>query len=88
MAVDDDDPAADVAHLIPGIGTWADNELDVRILQPVHATKAYQCPACNHPIPRGTANVVVVPRAEPDRRRHFHAPCWQQLKRRRSAPPK
>ena len=85
MAPADDDPARDIATLIPGIGTWADNELDVRILQPMQAAKAYQCPACNHSIPKGTANVVVVPRSEPDLRRHFHPPCWDQLKRQRPA---
>lgn len=87
MALEADDAAGDVAYLIPGIGTWSDNDLDVRILQPVHATKAYQCPACNHPIPKGIANVVVVPRLEPERRRHFHAPCWTRLKKQRSPRP-
>ncbi len=72
-----------VAYLIPGIGTWADNEIDARILQPFQATKSYQCPACNHPIPKGMANVVVVPKTEPDLRRHFHAPCWEQVRRQR-----
>jgi hypothetical protein len=83
MNVPDDDPGRDVAYLIPGIGSWAEADLDVRILQPFQATKTYQCPACNQPITKGTANVVVVPRLEPDRRRHFHAPCWDQVQRRR-----
>lgn len=75
------DPYDDVPYLIPGIGTWADADLDVRILQPMKATKSYQCPACNHTIPAGTANVVVVPRLDPDLRRHFHTACWTQIKK-------
>jgi hypothetical protein len=84
MPSPEDDPARDVAYLIPGIGTWADTELDVRILQPFQATKSYQCPACNHTIAKATANIVVVPRVEPDRRRHFHSPCWEQVQRARA----
>ncbi len=83
LPTDDDDPSRDVAYLIPGIGSWADADLDVRVLQPFQATKSYQCPACNHEINKGTANVVVVPRPVPEIRRHFHAPCWEQVRRRR-----
>ena len=80
----EDDPEREVAYLIPGIGSWADADLDVRVLQPFQASKTYQCPACNQAITKGTANTVVVPRPEPDRRRHFHAPCWDQVQRRRT----
>lgn len=87
MQFPDDDPSREVAYLIPGIGSWADADLDVRVLQPFQATKPYQCPMCNHLITRGTANIVVVPRPEPDHRRHFHVPCWDQVQRRRPQNP-
>lgn len=84
LQLPEDDPEREIAYLIPGIGSWADADLDVRVLQPFQASKAYQCPSCNQTITKGTANIVVVPRPDPDVRRHFHAPCWEQVQRRRA----
>ena len=58
--------------------------LEVRYVQAYEATKAYECPGCNHEIPAGTHHVVVVPVETPDLRRHWHRPCWE---RRLPAPP-
>jgi hypothetical protein len=84
MELAEEDPGRETAYLIPGIGSWADADLDVRVLQPFQATKAYQCPSCNQTITKGTANIVVVPRPNPEVRRHFHAPCWEQVQRQRA----
>ena len=58
------------------------DEVDVRHVQPYEATKTYRCPGCDHEIPPGTGHEVVVPRAAPDRRRHWHTGCWRGITRR------
>ena len=57
--------------------------LEVRPVQPYQATKAYQCPGCNHVISVGVGHLVVVPLDAPDLRRHWHRPCWEHRDRRR-----
>jgi hypothetical protein len=56
--------------------------VDVRHVQPYQAEKTYRCPGCDHEIPPGQGHEVVVPRAAPDDRRHWHTGCWQQAVRR------
>jgi hypothetical protein len=63
-------------------GDWLDEELEVRFVQPYQATKDYLCPGCNGDIPSGTGHVVVVPRPQPDDRRHWHRGCWNARHRR------
>ena len=58
-------------------------DVEVRRVQPYEARKTYLCPGCNQPIAVGTGHVVVVPRAAPDLRRHWHHPCWENRDRRR-----
>lgn len=60
-----------------------DTDVEVRRVQPYQATKVYLCPGCNHDITVGTGHVVVVPRTEPDLRRHWHHACWNMRYRRR-----
>ena len=60
-------------------------EVDVRIVHPYRALKAYRCPGCGHAIRPGTGHVVVVPVDATDLRRHWHKPCWERALR--SAPP-
>jgi hypothetical protein len=60
------------------------DDVEVRRVQPYEATKAYVCPGCHRDITPGTGHVVVVPRAAPDLRRHWHHTCWT----RRPAPPR
>lgn len=55
---------------------------ELRRVQPFQAIKTYLCPACNQEIPPGTGHVVVVPLAEPDARRHWHASCWDRRAQR------
>ena len=62
---------------------FADDEVDVRRLQPYQATKTYLCPGCNRDIPAGTGHVVAVPVDAPDLRRHWHGGCWDARARRR-----
>ena len=64
-----------------------DEELEVRLIQPYQALKAYSCPGCNQEIRAGTGHLVVVPRAAPDLRRHWHRPCWAHRSRRRPGRP-
>lgn len=54
------------------------DELDVRFVQPYQAVKGYVCPDCGRAIPPGTGHYVVVPRATPDLRRHWHRGCWER----------
>jgi hypothetical protein len=67
----------------------SDPDPEVRRVQPYQATKTYRCPGCDHPIPRGTGHVVVVPPGAVDDRRHWHAACWERAARpgRRRARP-
>jgi hypothetical protein len=47
---------------------------DVRRLS---GEKPYRCPGCDHLIRPGLWHLVVIPRAVPDERRHWHERCWQ-----------
>ena len=58
------------------------DDLEIRRIQPYQAQKSYICPGCNQDITAGTGHLVVVPRAEPDLRRHWHAHCWRVFLRR------
>lgn len=62
---------------------WADDEVEVRRVQPFEATKRYVCPGCNHGIEVGIGHVVAVPKEAPDLRRHWHHACWTNRDRRR-----
>ncbi len=70
-------------RLIPGIGTYADDQLTVRSVRGDQAVKRYDCPICNQSIAVGTPHVVVVPDDAPDHRRHFHTACWRTRTTRR-----
>lgn len=63
---------------------FAEDELDVRRVQPYQALKNYLCPGCNGEIRPGTGHLVVVPLPAPDLRRHWHHPCWKHRHTRRS----
>lgn len=60
-----------------------DTEVEVRFVQPYQAIKRYLCPGCLQDIEPGLGHYVVVPRAEPDLRRHWHRACWEHRARRR-----
>ena len=64
-------------------GLWADDAVDVRLVQPFEANKHYRCPGCNSGILPGTGHVVAVPRQAADLRRHWHHPCWARRASRR-----
>ncbi len=64
-------------------GQEADDEVEVRRIQPYQAVKRYVCPGCHGPIEPGTGHLVVVPHDAPNLRRHWHHPCWQHRHRRR-----
>ena len=57
--------------------------LEVRVIQPYQARKAYVCPGCNQDISVGLGHFVVVPREAPDLRRHWHRACWAHRETRR-----
>ncbi|CAN5603325.1 hypothetical protein BH20ACT2_BH20ACT2_21790 [soil metagenome] len=61
----------------------ADDNAEVRVVQPYEATKTYLCPGCNGDIAPGTFHLVVVPGTAPDLRRHWHRPCWAHRHARR-----
>jgi len=61
-----------------------DPDLEIRFIHPFQARKTYLCPGCNHDIAAGVGHMVVVPRAAPDDRRHWHKPCWENRARRRA----
>ena len=65
--------------------SWTEPEggFDVRSVAPYNAVKEYRCPGCDHEIRVGEGHVVVVPRAEPDDRRHWHRGCWHREERRK-----
>lgn len=55
---------------------------EVHPVQPYQARKTYLCPGCEGVIAPGVFHVVVVPRHEPDLRRHWHRGCWFKEQRR------
>ncbi|MBV8959869.1 MAG: hypothetical protein JO087_13965 [Actinobacteria bacterium] len=61
----------------------AEDDVEVRRIHPFQATKYYLCPGCNQDIVPGLTHVVVVPMHDPDLRRHWHTPCWENRHRRR-----
>jgi hypothetical protein len=61
-------------------------DVDVHVVQPYQARKAYRCPGCHRDIPSGTGHVVVLPREAPDLRRHWHKGCWAAECRRTIGP--
>ncbi len=63
---------------------YGDDGIDVRHVQPYQAVKTYRCPGCDHEIPPGVGHEVVVPRADPDERRHWHTSCWSRADRIRT----
>jgi hypothetical protein len=63
-------------------GTHEGQDVDVRHVQPYQAVKTYRCPGCDHEIRTGEGHEVVVPRAAPDERRHWHTACWRAELRR------
>lgn len=69
-----------------GMTDGDDDDLDVRAVQPYQARKTYLCPGCHQDIAVGIGHMVVVPRAEPDLRRHWHRGCWAARHRRRPGP--
>ena len=56
-------------------------DVEVRAVQPYEATKRYVCPGCHRDIAVGTGHLVIVPRAAPDLRRHWHRTCWTHFRR-------
>ena len=56
---------------------------DVRRVHPSQARKVYVCPGCQQEIAPAVGHVVVVPRASPELRRHWHSSCWAMRDRRR-----
>jgi hypothetical protein len=62
---------------------YADDEVEVRRIQPYQAAKPYLCPGCQQDIPKGVGHVVAVPTRHPDDRRHWHHGCWEHRHRRR-----
>jgi hypothetical protein len=63
-----------------------DDGVDVRHVQPYEAVKRYRCPGCDHDIRPGDGHEVVVPRRDPQARRHWHSGCWRGEQRRRTRP--
>jgi hypothetical protein len=68
--------------------TEDDDSEEVRHVQPYEAVKTYRCPGCDHEIRPGEGHEVVVPRADPGSRRHWHTACWRGEQRRRSGRPR
>lgn len=62
---------------------WDTEDVDVSPVQPYAARKTYICPGCEGTVPAGTFHLVVVPRYEPDLRRHWHNGCWHKHQRGR-----
>lgn len=60
-----------------------EDDATVQRVQPYQARKTYICPGCQQDISPGTGHVVVVPRHDPDERRHWHHGCWEHRRRRR-----
>lgn len=69
---------------VPGLmWNWADEDTEVRRMQPYEARKPYLCPGCQQAIPAGTGHLVTVPKPAPEERRHWHHGCWMNRQRRR-----
>ena len=52
----------------------------------VGGQKAYRCLGCDHEIRTAVRHLVVVPRDDPDSRRHWHTECWRRETRRLGNP--
>ncbi|MBM6545810.1 hypothetical protein JNO54_06610 [Janibacter sp. YIM B02568] len=60
--------------------TWRGRTWVTRALSGASSTRTYTCPGCHHPLPPGTAHVVVWPDdglGSVDDRRHWHTACWR-----------
>ena len=66
-------------------GGFADDDLEVRHVQPYQAGKTYRCPGCDHEIRVGEGHEVVVPRDAPEDRRHWHTSCWKRASQPKGA---
>jgi hypothetical protein len=64
------------------VAIQGDDDHDVRSVPPSRAVKVYRCPGCDQEIWAGVGHVVVVPKAAPDLRRHWHRACWVSEQRR------
>lgn len=71
----EDEPTIDPLLRIP---------VTVQVIQPYQARKPYLCPGCGHTIDAGVGHIVAVPIEDPDLRRHWHRPCWDQRSTRRA----
>lgn len=58
-------------------------EVAVHAVHPFQARKDYICPGCQQTVAAGTGHLVVVPRQDASRRRHWHRPCWAKRSTRR-----
>ena len=72
---------ADQPLRAPDLVTAAPEGWEVRLIQPVSATKQYRCPGCNQEIRVGTKHVVAWREGSEEGRRHWHLPCWQRARR-------
>lgn len=61
----------------------SDGRWIVRSMPGTRAAKTYRCPACQAPIPPGTAHIVAWPdtprwgsATAVEDRRHWHSTCW------------
>jgi hypothetical protein len=63
-----------------------DENLEVALVHPFQARKAYLCPGCLKEIDVGLAHFVVVPLDAAEDRRHWHKSCWKQRAKRRPRP--
>ncbi len=70
-----------VEHQFPDDRRGDREPLEVRRIQPYQAVKTYRCPGCDHEIRVGEGHLVVVPKLDPDGRRHWHASCWERERR-------
>ena len=62
-----------------------ETSVEVRRIQPYQALKTYRCPGCDHEIRAGEGHLVVVPKLDPEGRRHWHGSCWERAKRARKS---
>lgn len=70
------------------LGGHDDENLEVALVHPFQARKAYLCPGCLKEIDVGMAHFVVVPLDIPEDRRHWHKSCWKMRAKRRSGSPR
>jgi hypothetical protein len=59
------------------------DDVEVRVVHPFEARKAYVCPGCQQEIQPGSGHLVAVPVGEPELRRHWHRPCWRNRTNRK-----